>query len=252
VAGGELPDVPPDVAGVAAGHAPHVLRAAGLAAVVSEVPLDEYGEEGLRRNLNDMEWLEEVVRAHESVLDEVLGGGPVVPMRVCTIYSNAEHVKQMLVERAGAFGEVLARLAGRAEWGVKLIADRDRVTEAVRARTGHVAGATAGAGGSYLGRKQQDMRLRDEVDEMLTAAASESHARLEEWASASELLAPQRRELSGHDGEMVLNGAYLVDESRLEAFKTVVSELQDQYRDDGFAFELTGPWPAFHFAGSQP
>src|SRR4051812_50028863 len=29
VAGGELPDVPPDVAGVAAGHAPRTLRAAG-------------------------------------------------------------------------------------------------------------------------------------------------------------------------------------------------------------------------------
>jgi hypothetical protein len=252
VAGGELPDVPPGVAGVAAGHAPRVLRAAGLAAVVSEVPLDEYGEEGLRRNLNDMEWLEEVVRAHENVLDAVLGGDPVVPMRVCTIYSSAEHVEQMLAERAAVFGEVLARLGGRAEWGVKLTADRDRVAEAARVRIGHAAGAKAGAGGSYLGRKQQDMRLRDEVDEILTAAAAESHARLEEWASASELLSPQRRKLSGHEGEMVLNGAYLVDDNRLDGFRSVVSELQEQYGGDGLAFDLTGPWPAFHFAGSQP
>jgi hypothetical protein len=252
VAGGELPDVPPQVAGVAAGHAPCVLRAAGLAAVVSAVPLDEYGEEGLRRNLNDMDWLEEVVRAHESVLEAVLGSGPIVPMRVCTIYENAEHVERMLAERAAAFGEVLARLAGRAEWGVKLTADRDRVAESARSRMGHAAGAKAGAGGSYLGRKQQDMRLRDEVDEMLTAAAAESHARLEEWASASELLPPQRPELSGHEGEMVLNGAYLVDDDRLDGFKRVVAELQEQYGDEGIEFDVTGPWPAFHFAGSQP
>src|SRR3954465_2629621 len=115
---------------------------------------------------------------------------------------------------------------------------------------GHAAGAKAGAGGPHPGRKQQDMRLRDEVDEILTAAAAESHARLEEWASASELLSPQRRELSGHEGEMVLNGAYLVDDDRLDGFRRVVSELQEQYGGEGLAFDLTGPWPAFHFAGS--
>ena len=249
VAGGELPDVPPDVAGVAAGHQPRVIRAAGLAAVVSEVPLDEYGEDGLRRNLNDLDWLEEVVRAHEGVIETVLPGGVLVPMRVCTIYNGAEHVEQMLAERKASFEETLARLARRAEWGVKLTADRSRVAETARARMGHVAGATAGAGGSYLGRKQQDMRLRDEVDETLTAAAAESHARLEEWAAASELLPAQRRELAGYEGEMVLNAAYLVDDDRLDGFRDVMSDLDQQYRDEGFAFELTGPWPAFHFTG---
>src|SRR4051812_49866343 len=100
VAGGELPDAPPDVAGVAAGHAPRVLRAAGLAAVVSAVPLDEYGEEGLRRNLNDLEWLEEGVRAHESGLEAVLGGGPILPVRGCTIYQRGQPRRRMAAGRA--------------------------------------------------------------------------------------------------------------------------------------------------------
>jgi Gas vesicle synthesis protein GvpL/GvpF len=250
VAGGKLPDVPPDVAGVAAGHAPHVIRSAGLTAVVSAVPLDEYGEEGLKRNLNDIDWLEGVVRAHESVLEAALRAGPIVPMRVCTIYNGGEHVEEMLGERRASFEDALARLEGRAEWGVKLTVDRDRVAETARARMEHVAGATAGAGGSYLGRKRQDMQLRDELDEIVTAAAAESHARLEEWATASELLPAQRRELSGHEGEMVLNAAYLIDDERLQGFRGVMSELEQQYDADGFAFELTGPWPAFHFTGS--
>jgi Gas vesicle synthesis protein GvpL/GvpF len=250
VAGGELPDVPSDVAGVAAGHQPYVIRAAGLGAIVSEVPLDEYGEEGLRRNLNDVDWLEDVARAHESVLEAALPGGPLVPMRVCTIYNGAEHVEEMLTERKPSFDDALAGLAGRAEWGVKLTADRKRAMETARARMGHVAGATAGAGGAYLGRKHEDMRLRDEIDELLTAAAAESHARLEEWATASELLPAQRRELAGYEGEMVMNAAYLVDDDRLEGFRGIVSELERQYRDEGFAFDLTGPWPPFHFTGS--
>jgi hypothetical protein len=67
---------------------------------------------------------------------------------------------------------------------------------------------------------------------------------------ASELLAPQSAELSGHSGEMVLNGAYLVDDERLDGFRSVVEELGRAYADSGLAFELTGPWPAYNFAGS--
>jgi hypothetical protein len=250
IAGADLTGLSAGVTGVAQGHEPRVLRADGLAAVVSAVPLDEFGEQALKRNLNDIDWLEAVARAHESVLEAALPHGPIVPMRVCTIYRSEEHVAAMLAERKGSFEHALARLAGRAEWGVKLTADRQRVAEAARARVGRAAGATAGAGGSYLGRKQQDMLLRDEVDEILDAATAESHARLQEWAAAYELLPPQRRELSGVEGDMVHNGAYLVDDDRLEGFKGVVAELQQQYAGQGLGFDLTGPWPAFHFTGS--
>ena len=149
-----------------------------------------------------------------------------------------------VVEAAG-----LAALEGRGEWGVKVTADRERVAERLRQRNDQ---RPAGVGGSYLGRKQQDLRLRDEVDAALDAAVQESHARLEEWAVASELLPPQRAELSGHSGEMVLNGAYLVDDERLDGFRTVVEELGRQYggEDKGLAFELTGPWPPYNFVGN--
>ena len=60
------------------------------------------------------------------------------------------------------------------------------------------------------------------TDEMREAAAEEVHVRLSDEAEAAVLLPPQRRELSGHSGEMVLNGAYLVHRSRVEAFKAAV------------------------------
>ena len=46
---------------------------------------------------------------------------------------------------------------------------------------------------------------------------------------------------------MALNGAYLVDDARVEAFTGVVAELDDQYASRGIRFQLTGPWPAHHF-----
>jgi hypothetical protein len=238
----------PEAEGVAADHAPRVIEAAGLSAVVSTVPLTDFGEEGLKRNLNDLPWLEAVARAHEHVLERTLESGPVVPMRLCTIYRSEKQVQALLAERREELTESLAALEGRGEWGVKVTADRERVAERLRAG---MAEKPAGVGGAYLGRKRHELRLRDEVDATLDAAVQESHARLEEWAVASQLLPPQRAELSGHEGEMVLNGAYLVDDERLDGFRTVVEELGRQYGDDstGLAFELTGPWPPYNFAG---
>jgi hypothetical protein len=238
---------PPDVAGVAEGKRPRSVSAAGLTALVSSVPLSEYGKAPLKRNLNDMPWLESVARAHEAVLEAALRTGPIVPMRLCTIYRGEEQVQALLAERQDELAEALAALEGRGEWGVKVTADRERVAERLRSR---IEQRPAGVGGSYLGRKQEELRLRDEVDATLDAAVQESHARLEEWAVASELLPPQRAELSGHAGEMVLNGAYLVDDERLDGFRSVVEELGRAYAESGLAFELTGPWPPYNFAGS--
>jgi hypothetical protein len=54
---------------------------------------------------------------------------------------------------------------------------------------------------------------------------------------------PQDRRLSGRDAEMVLNASYLVERERARDFAGLV----DTLGGNGFALELTGPWPAYHF-----
>jgi hypothetical protein len=249
VAGAGFPGLSDDVPGVVAGRAPREVRADELVAIVGPVPLSEFGEEPLKRNLNDLEWLESVARAHEDVLDAALAAGPIVPMRICTIFRDEDQVRRMLADRHRDFEHALERLHGRAEWGVKVIADRGRIADAVRARLAPAAPSSGGEGGAYLGRKQEGRRLRELLDATLDEAVRESHARLEEWADASELLPPQRPELGAYEGDMVLNGAYLVADDRVAAFEGVVGELSRQYSEAGLSFELTGPWPAFHFVG---
>jgi hypothetical protein len=50
---------------------------------------------------------------------------------------------------------------------------------------------------------------------------------------------------------MVLNGAYLVDEANLEAFGAALAALEETYAAQGFEYELTGPWPPYHFAALE-
>src|SRR5205807_5194729 len=72
------------------------IDAAGLSAVVSRVPRSEFGPEPLRRNLNDLVWLERAARAHEAVLEAPLPQSPLVPLRMCTLYESEESVRRML------------------------------------------------------------------------------------------------------------------------------------------------------------
>ena len=58
---------------------------------------------------------------------------------------------------------------------------------------------------------------------------------------------PQRPAASGHPGEMILNGVYLVEADALEAFRTEVAELSEAFAPSGIELEMTGPWPAYNF-----
>src|SRR5205085_11872727 len=109
---------------------------------------------------NDIEWLEVVARAHEDVLERALGAGTIVPLRLCTRDESEEGARRMLAEEHDTLGAALDHLAGREEWGVKLLVDPDRLAEEARARGAEGADLEAGLsaetdGGAYLLRRRE-------------------------------------------------------------------------------------------------
>jgi Gas vesicle synthesis protein GvpL/GvpF len=243
-AGKEIPDGVPGVDG----GAPFRIEAAGLATVVSRVPLAEFGAEPLRENLNDIDWLERVARAHESVLERALETTTVVPLRLCTIYENDDGVRRMLEDERESLEEALALLDGHQEWGVKVLLDSERLTEEARARMGETgdAGAESG-GGAYMLRRRFERQLRETADALATEVAGDVHTRIEDQAAAAVTLPAQNRELSRHEGEMILNAAYLVPADRVDAVRRLVGELEELHRPVGARLELSGPWPPYNF-----
>ena len=61
------------------GEPVRAVTTAGLTAAVGTVGLDEYGEEGLRRNLEDLDWLAANARAHDAVIAAIARFGPSCP-----------------------------------------------------------------------------------------------------------------------------------------------------------------------------
>ena len=49
--------------------------------VVSDVPLDRYGEAAINAKLSDLEWVSRAAVAHEAVVESFGGAAAVVPVR---------------------------------------------------------------------------------------------------------------------------------------------------------------------------
>jgi hypothetical protein len=227
-----------DVPGLGDGRL-DVLEHCGLSAVVSDVDLEEYGEEGLRRNLERLEWLEEVARRHDEVVHAVAEHGPVAPLRLATICLDDIGVRRRIDEWHAALEQVLDRVEGRREWSVKAFAPRAAAQSAE-------AAAPAEGGAAYLRRKKAETLTRAQGEEQAMQVAEEVHARLSAISEASRRLPPQDPRLTGHVGTMTLNGAYLVDASRGEDFAEAVRAAQADHPDAGI--DAAGPWPPYSFA----
>ena len=240
----------PELTGVA-GTDVRVVTQAGLRAYVSTVPLEQFDEDALRRNLEDLAWLEVTARAHHEVVEAVARTAPTAPVRLVTVYRGDDHVRHMLGERAGEFEGVLDGITGRAEWGVKLYAASGRPDDQNGGNDTDQPGGTAGAGTerrgagtAYLQRRRSSLRGREDARRRALARAEQIDATLGGIAVASRRHPPQDPQLSGRSEWMVLNGAYLVDEDRGDEFASAAESLRTPDVD----LHVTGPWAPYSFA----
>ncbi|AUM19037.1 GvpL/GvpF family gas vesicle protein [Rhodococcus ruber] len=238
-----------DLGGLAgvAGESVRAVGSGGLTAVVGSVPLAVFGEEPLKRNLEDLSWLEATARAHDAVVSTVAQRGPAVPLRLATVYLDDARVRDLLDERQADFESALTLVTGRTEWGVKAYGDRQALADAVA--EAQIAGSAKGSGTAYLLRRRAQLAAQESVERDAAARADEIHSRLLRQAAAGRRQPATDPALSGRRDWMVLNGTYLVDDDRADEFARAVEELGKEY--PGIRLELTGPWPPYSFAGVE-
>jgi hypothetical protein len=235
------------VTGVA-GATVRATRAGNLTVLVSDVDLAEFGEVALRRNLEDLTWLETVARAHHQVIDAATRLFPLLPARLATVYTNDESMASVLGAHREELLATLRRVGGRVEWGVKAYAVPAEQVNAVRAETpalAAAAGGERGAGLAYLKRRKAQLSARDESWRSAQAGARAVHARLSGHAAATRLHPPQSPQLSGNQRTMMLNAAYLLDANAGTGFASVVAAEADAHPE--LELDLTGPWPPYSF-----
>jgi len=229
-----------------AGDPPRLLTHHGLIAVVSHVPERDFAEEPLRRRLEDLDWLTETARAHQSVIDALTVVTTPLPLRMGTVFRDDSGVRVMLEAREDDFRRTLDRLTGRVEWGVKVYVDTEPEERDAPAQK-------PASGRDYLRQRRMRVRANDDMWQQTEEFADHLHAALSAYADDSRLHAPQNPALSGVPGRNVLNAAYLVARNDSEEFVELVDRSKDETKVSipGIRVELTGPWAAYSFAGEE-
>ncbi|MFJ9577037.1 GvpL/GvpF family gas vesicle protein [Streptomyces sp. NPDC101191] len=230
-----------EVSGVASG-AVRLVGEGAVAAAVGSVPEGEFSEAALKLHLEDLDWLEQVARAHHGVVEFLASRTTVLPLRLATVYVDDDRVREVLRRGAETFTRMLDRFAHHVEWGVKVYVETARDSTAPEATEADAPDP----GRAYLRRRRRQHEDRGAA----WSAAEEAVRRIEAGAEgvAVELARhrPQQGQLAAGAGENVANDSYLVPAERSDEFR---EQVRRATRDlPGVRVEITGPWAPYSFA----
>ncbi|MFI8291662.1 GvpL/GvpF family gas vesicle protein [Streptomyces sp. NPDC085614] len=223
-----------------------------LAFAASRVPAEDFGESALKQHFEDVGWLEDTARAHHGVVEALAARTAVLPLRMATVYQDAERARQALSRRRKYFAERLALLRDHTEYGVKIYLapspSSSSEGEPDDGPPGSGPGAspdTATPGRSYLRQRRAQHAAREARDVQAGEAAAHVEAAGARHATGVVRHPVQRSALSG-PLENILNNAYLVPDGETERFRAAVLEAAAPYT--ALRIELTGPWAPYSFA----
>jgi gas vesicle protein GvpL/GvpF len=208
----------------------HTIHFQDIAAVVSNTPM--VAQDPTRDN----------VLAHQRVNETVMQHHTVIPMSFGTVFKTDHDIMELLRSAYDAFSDVLSKMQGKVEFGLKVLWDRDQIIreieeeeEDIRRLKGEISSQK---GSTYFARMQYG-RLID------AARQARSERYVAEIFQALRDVSVASRSNKPIGDRMIMNAAFLVGRETEHAFDARVKDIGQRY--DKLTFKYTGPWPPYNF-----
>jgi hypothetical protein len=210
----------------------HTVHHRGLAAVVSNTPIQVY--DPTREN----------VFAHEQVNEAVMRDFTVLPMAFGVMFRTEDDIVELMRGTHDALRDVLAKMQGKVEFGLKVNWDREQVIAEIEQESEEIRNlkeqiTTRAAGSTYFARMQLGRLVEQALSEKSDAYVREIYAGLRDAAVASRANKPI-------GDKMIMNAAFLIERDREQEFDAHVKEVAARY-EGKLSFKYTGPWPPYNF-----
>jgi hypothetical protein len=219
----------------------------GLWLVVADAPLPEYGGEQIESRLADLDWVSERALAHEVVVEHCAATAPVLPMKLFTLFHNDERAAAHVTTQREEIGKIFDRIAGRVEWGVRILFREEEARRRAVAENGD-GGDRPSSGTSFLLRKKAE---KESARDLAATLRTEIDRAYEELAGRSAEARRRQPEAGEIGARLLLDAAFLVPADDGEAFDAAVQHLARQLADRACEVTLTGPWPPYNFLGGM-
>jgi hypothetical protein len=222
----------PDAGGVE-GAAVEPVVELGVAALVSRLPTRKIRAQ--RSNL----------AAHHRVLRDLAERGTVLPVVFGTVVRSEGELRSLLRRRARSLAELLERLSGRVEMGLKVYWETANIFEYFVATHQELE---AMRNRLFRAGRQSNLEEKVELGRLFGTLLEQSRQR--HTRRVSEALSPYCVEIRPVDvGEerMIMKLACLVEADRQQQWEEGVYQAARLF-DDHYRFEFNGPWPPYNFA----
>ena len=97
-----------------------------IAAVVSQVGLDQFAPEKLQgKTPEEIRWLGQIAARHNEIICQAANSSAVLPLRLGTVFRTRDSLRATLSRHRPAVADFLRQLGDRQEWGIKLYLKKD-------------------------------------------------------------------------------------------------------------------------------
>jgi hypothetical protein len=210
----------------------HTVHYREFAAVVSNCPLIIF--DPTREN----------ALAHEHVNEIVMKDFTVLPMSFGTVFRTENDIREFLKGTYEALVEVLQKMEGKIEFGLKVNWDKESVIREIEAENEEIRRLKeeiiSNQGASTYFSKMQLGRV---VESALQAKADSFVAEIYEGLRNTAVASRSNKPIGDR---MIMNAAFLVERDKTRSFDEQISEIAKKY-ENKLSFLYTGPWPPYNF-----
>lgn len=215
----------------------------GFWLVVADAPLTRYGSAPIEQGLGDLRWVSACAMAHDAVVEHAARQGTVVPMKLFTLFASDERALNHIRRDRRRLDRLVARVADRQEWGVRLTLDEARARRRL-AEPATPSDTNGVSGTGFLLRKKQQ---QDAARRLVTEARTDAEAIFAELSRRADAARRQTPAADSGPRRLLLDAAFLVPIRRAAAFRAAVKALGRRLGGRSVELTLTGPWPPYTF-----
>ena len=182
--------------------------------------------------------------AHEHVNEIVMKDFTVLPMSFGTVFRTEDDIKAFLRGTYDALVEVLQKMEGKIEFGLKVNWDKDEIIRELETENDEIRRlkeeiAASPNTSTYFARMQLGRVIESALQAKADAYVTEIYEALRPAAVASRSNKPI-------GDKMIMNAAFLVDRDNTKIFDEQISDVAKKY-ENKLSFLYTGPWPPYNF-----
>ncbi|TKD70688.1 GvpL/GvpF family gas vesicle protein [Pseudalkalibacillus hwajinpoensis] len=225
-----------------------------VTAFVCELEADQYSEETISNKINnDMEWLQEKAFHHHETVQQLAQQYTIVPLKFCTLYKNPDSLMQTVESNNEKLSETFKLLEGNEEWNLKIYCNDEELKKQVSESNTSIEAkrqeiSQLSPGRQFFEKKKIDELINQELENEKNLFCEEIHEKLQKISLFGSIKKNWSKDVTGRKEKMAWNSVFLLPSANVEEFIEEIKLDEETYGVNGWDFEVSGPWPPYHFS----